>query len=92
MRHVADSPQWRNIDNIFEDFGDEIRNIRFGLSSDRINPFGSMSSHVTPQKLELTKTFVIQRNMVHKYTPRHDSCQIQHGETNNTNIQLPIGN
>ena len=44
MRHVADSPQWRNIDNIFGDFGDEIRNIRFGLSSDEINPFGSMSS------------------------------------------------
>ncbi|KAJ9545766.1 hypothetical protein OSB04_025473 [Centaurea solstitialis] len=44
LRHVADSPQWRNIDNIFEDFGDEIRNIRFGLSSNGINPFGSMSS------------------------------------------------
>ncbi|KAJ9536255.1 hypothetical protein OSB04_un000555 [Centaurea solstitialis] len=44
LRHVADSPQWRNIDNIFEDFGNEIRNIRFGLSSDGINPFGSISS------------------------------------------------
>ncbi|KAL4591304.1 hypothetical protein LXL04_004262 [Taraxacum kok-saghyz] len=27
MRHVADSPQWRNIDYEFEEFGDEIRNI-----------------------------------------------------------------
>ncbi|XP_023756442.3 uncharacterized protein LOC111904991 [Lactuca sativa] len=44
MRHVADSPQWRNIDSNFEEFGKEIRNIRFGLSSDGINPFGSMSS------------------------------------------------
>ena len=56
IRHVADSPQWRNIDNIeirnvrvgdeVRDirFGDEIRNIRFGLSSDGINPFGNMSS------------------------------------------------
>ncbi|GKA27523.1 ribonuclease H-like domain-containing protein [Tanacetum coccineum] len=43
IRHVADSPQWRNIDNI-ENFGEEIRNIRFRLSSDGINPFGNMSS------------------------------------------------
>ncbi|KAI3496562.1 hypothetical protein L1887_38927 [Cichorium endivia] len=44
IRHVADSPQWRNIDYEFEEFGDEIRNIRFGLSSDGLNPFGKMSS------------------------------------------------
>ncbi|KAK9078277.1 hypothetical protein SSX86_002334 [Deinandra increscens subsp. villosa] len=44
LRHVADSPQWRNIDWTFPDFGKEIRNIRFGLSSDGINPFGNMSS------------------------------------------------
>ncbi|KAL4556637.1 hypothetical protein LXL04_034791 [Taraxacum kok-saghyz] len=44
MRHVADSPQWRNIDHEFEEFGDEIRNIRFGLSADGINPFKNMSS------------------------------------------------
>nr|XP_043619644.1 uncharacterized protein LOC122591440 [Erigeron canadensis] len=44
IRHVADSPQWRNIDSTFEKSGEEIRNIRFGLSSDGINPFGNMSS------------------------------------------------
>ena len=44
MRHVADSPQWRNIDTRYPDFGKEMRNIRFGLSSDGINPFGNMSS------------------------------------------------
>ena len=44
LRHVADSPQWRKIDNTFENFGNEIRNLRFGLSSDGINPFGNMSS------------------------------------------------
>ncbi|KAI3682163.1 hypothetical protein L2E82_50097 [Cichorium intybus] len=44
IRHVADSPQWRNIDSDFEEFGKEIRNIRFELSSDGINPFGNMSS------------------------------------------------
>ncbi|XP_022008035.2 uncharacterized protein LOC110907351 [Helianthus annuus] len=44
LRHVADSPQWRNIDYKFPDFGEEIRNIRFGLSSDGMNPFRTMSS------------------------------------------------
>ncbi|KAD2804018.1 hypothetical protein E3N88_37395 [Mikania micrantha] len=44
LRHVADSPQWRNIDYKFPDFGKEVRNICFGLKSDGINPFGNMSS------------------------------------------------
>ncbi|XP_023748116.1 uncharacterized protein LOC111896343 [Lactuca sativa] len=44
LRHVADSPQWENLDSEFKEFGGEIRNIRFGLSSDGINPFGNMSS------------------------------------------------
>nr|GEY31188.1 hypothetical protein [Tanacetum cinerariifolium] len=44
MRHVADSPQWKNIDRDFKKFGSEIRNIRFGLYSDGINPFKSLSS------------------------------------------------
>ncbi|XP_076912869.1 uncharacterized protein LOC143571294 [Bidens hawaiensis] len=44
LRHVADSPQWQTIDNKYHEFGKEARNIRFGLSSDGINPFGSMSS------------------------------------------------
>ncbi|XP_076947447.1 uncharacterized protein LOC143619387 [Bidens hawaiensis] len=44
LRHVTDSPQWRNIIYEFQDFGDEIRNLRFGLSSDGINPFGIISS------------------------------------------------
>ncbi|GJW56545.1 hypothetical protein Tco_0103276, partial [Tanacetum coccineum] len=34
LRHVADSPQWRKIDNNCDKFGAEIRNIRFGRSSD----------------------------------------------------------
>nr|XP_043639389.1 uncharacterized protein LOC122610466 [Erigeron canadensis] len=44
IRHVTDSSQWRNIDTKFEEFGEEIRNIRFAFSSDGINPFGDMSS------------------------------------------------
>ncbi|GJS09771.1 hypothetical protein Tco_0366567 [Tanacetum coccineum] len=44
MRHVADFPQWKNIDRDFKKFGFEIRNILFGLCSDGINPFKSLSS------------------------------------------------
>ncbi|XP_071700545.1 uncharacterized protein [Rutidosis leptorrhynchoides] len=44
LRHVADSSQWRNIDNVYTEFGQEVRNIRLGLSSDGINPFRNMSS------------------------------------------------
>ncbi|XP_052627699.1 uncharacterized protein LOC111897517 [Lactuca sativa] len=40
----CDSPQWRNIDKKYPQFGKEMRNIRFGLSSDGINPFGNISS------------------------------------------------
>ncbi|XP_076941287.1 cysteine-rich receptor-like protein kinase 10 [Bidens hawaiensis] len=39
-----DSPQWRNINSKYPEFGNEVRNIRFGLSSDGINPFGHGSS------------------------------------------------
>nr|GEY44140.1 hypothetical protein [Tanacetum cinerariifolium] len=44
MRHVANSPQWKNIDRYFKKFRSEIRNIQFGLCSDGINPFKSLSS------------------------------------------------
>nr|AAP52690.2 transposon protein, putative, CACTA, En/Spm sub-class [Oryza sativa Japonica Group] len=44
LRHPADGSQWRNIDRKFKDFGKDARNIRFGLSTDSMNPFGEMSS------------------------------------------------
>nr|AAM93442.1 putative transposon-related TNP2 protein [Oryza sativa Japonica Group] len=44
LRHPADSSQWRNIDRKFKEFGKDARNIRFGLSTDGMNPFGEMSS------------------------------------------------
>ncbi|KAL4592300.1 hypothetical protein LXL04_005289 [Taraxacum kok-saghyz] len=38
IRHVADSPQWRNIDSKFQELGEEIRNIRSDLvQTDLIN-------------------------------------------------------
>nr|AAL77145.1 Putative TNP-like transposable element [Oryza sativa Japonica Group]AAP52250.1 transposon protein, putative, CACTA, En/Spm sub-class [Oryza sativa Japonica Group] len=44
LRHPADGLQWRNIDRKFKEFGKDARNIRFGLSTDAMNPFEEMSS------------------------------------------------
>ena len=45
LRHPADSAQWRNIDARYKKhFSREVRNIRFGLSTDGMNPFGDMGS------------------------------------------------
>ncbi|XP_021991056.2 uncharacterized protein LOC118486217 [Helianthus annuus] len=44
LRHVADSLQWKNFDRKYPEFSNEVRNIRFGLSSDGINPFRNASS------------------------------------------------
>ncbi|XP_074283650.1 uncharacterized protein LOC141608187 [Silene latifolia] len=44
LRHVADAPQWRTIDRTFPDFGEEPRNLRLGLCTDGINPFGTLST------------------------------------------------
>nr|ABB46929.2 transposon protein, putative, CACTA, En/Spm sub-class [Oryza sativa Japonica Group] len=44
LRHPADGSLWQNIDRKFKDFGKDARNIRFGLSTDGMNPFGEMSS------------------------------------------------
>jgi Transposase family tnp2/Transposase-associated domain len=44
LRHPGDSPEWRNINRIFKDFGDELRNLRLGLCTDGMNPYGLMSS------------------------------------------------
>ncbi|XP_058733673.1 uncharacterized protein LOC131605318 [Vicia villosa] len=40
IRHVADSLQWKKIDSLFLDFGVEPRNLRLGLATDGMNPFG----------------------------------------------------
>ncbi|XP_019184592.1 PREDICTED: uncharacterized protein LOC109179541 [Ipomoea nil] len=44
LRHPVDSPQWRNIDRRWPDFGSENRNLRLGLCTDGMNPHGNMSS------------------------------------------------
>ena len=45
LRHPADFVQWRNIDRKYKkQFASKVRNIRFGLSTDGVNPFSNMSS------------------------------------------------
>jgi len=45
LRHSADSIQWKNIDQEFPKFGEECRNILFGLATDGMNPFGNLSTN-----------------------------------------------
>ncbi|WVZ83355.1 hypothetical protein U9M48_030513 [Paspalum notatum var. saurae] len=48
LRHPIDGSQWRKIDRTYPDFTEDARNIRFGLSTDGMNPFNEMSnSHST---------------------------------------------
>lgn len=44
IRHPADASQWKKINRKYPDFGADARNIRFGLSTDGMNPYGEMSS------------------------------------------------
>ena len=44
LRHPADSPSWKLVDNMWPDFGAEHRNLRLALSADGINPHSSLSS------------------------------------------------
>ncbi|KAG2371826.1 uncharacterized protein HKW66_Vig0239470 [Vigna angularis] len=45
LRHPADSKQWKIIDQEFPQFGEECRNLRFGLATDGMNPFGNLSTN-----------------------------------------------
>ncbi|KAL3650054.1 hypothetical protein CASFOL_006457 [Castilleja foliolosa] len=44
LRHPADSPQWKKMDQLYPSFGDEPRNLRLGLCTDGMNPYGNLSS------------------------------------------------
>ena len=44
LRHPADGSQWRKIDRTYKKFAEDPRSIRFGLSTNGMNPFGDMSS------------------------------------------------
>ncbi|XP_031279787.1 uncharacterized protein LOC116138206 [Pistacia vera] len=43
LRHPADSDAWKSFDILHPGFSREPRNVRLGLASDGINPFGNMS-------------------------------------------------
>jgi hypothetical protein len=48
LRHPSDGRQWKRFDARFLEFGNEARNVRFALSIDGMNPFGSLNnSHST---------------------------------------------
>ena len=42
--HLADSFQWKKINSMYPDFDKEARNLRLGLASDGMNPYGSLST------------------------------------------------
>ena len=44
LRHPADSLQWKKIDELFPEFGNEPRNLRLGLATDGMNPYSNLSS------------------------------------------------
>ncbi|XP_074271531.1 uncharacterized protein LOC141595463 [Silene latifolia] len=44
IRHPADSTRWKSIDHLFPEFGSDARNLRLGLCTDGMNPFGNLSS------------------------------------------------
>ncbi|XP_057806813.1 uncharacterized protein LOC131021574 isoform X3 [Salvia miltiorrhiza] len=44
LRHPADSPAWKLVDEQWPNFGNEPRNLRLALSADGINPHSVMSS------------------------------------------------
>ncbi|WVZ91082.1 hypothetical protein U9M48_037300 [Paspalum notatum var. saurae] len=44
LRYPTDRSQWRKVDRMYSQFVEDARNIRFGLSTDGMNPFSEMSS------------------------------------------------
>lgn len=43
IRHPADTPAWKSLDERYPDFSSDIRNVRLGLAADGFNPFGNMN-------------------------------------------------
>ena len=44
LTHPADASQWEALDIAFPKFGGDARNVRLGMSTDGLNPFGNQSS------------------------------------------------
>jgi hypothetical protein len=44
LRHAADGEAWKAFHSRYPNFASDPRNVRLGLASDGLNPFGNMSS------------------------------------------------
>jgi len=44
VHHPVECLQWKKIDRLFPNFGKEARNLRLGLASDGMNPYGNLST------------------------------------------------
>ncbi|XP_050914877.1 uncharacterized protein LOC127129795 [Lathyrus oleraceus] len=53
IRHVADLLQWKKIDSLFPNFALEARNLRLGLATNGMNPFGNLSTNNTSWSVPL---------------------------------------
>ena len=42
--HLPNSTQWKKINLLYPEFGKEARNLRLGLATDGMNPFGNLST------------------------------------------------
>ena len=42
--HPVDSSQWKKIDRLYLGFGKEARNLRLGLATSGMNPYGNLST------------------------------------------------
>ena len=54
MRHPADSPAWKHINNLFPEFASDSRNVRLGLSTDGFQPFGQSGKQYSSWPVILT--------------------------------------
>ncbi|XP_004289296.1 PREDICTED: uncharacterized protein LOC101297488 [Fragaria vesca subsp. vesca] len=43
LRHPSDGEAWKSFDASFPDFAEDVRNVRFGLTTDGFNPSGNMT-------------------------------------------------
>jgi hypothetical protein len=46
LTHPSDSSQWKALDTKYPTFGEDPWNIRYGASTDGLNPFGSRPAHI----------------------------------------------
>ena len=54
LRHPSDGQQWKDFDKAYPEFGKEPRNVWLMLSTNRMNPFGELSSSHSTWPVVLT--------------------------------------